>query len=116
MLTIEGNTQKEETTMSIQLFVGGPDASEKTIQDLQEWVNGEPGLRANLEPRPAEAGHMGALSGVLSVILGSAAVVNLVQSIHVWIKARRPKLKITIRKDGSMVEIDAENLDNLDKR
>ena len=105
--------------MEIQLQLGGPDGTEKTVSSLQDWLRKERIAGAKIEtkygaPRPGEMGLEP--STILSVILGAQAMVELVKSIHVWIQARKPKAIVTVEIEGDgagakkKVTIDAENL------
>ena len=64
--------------------------------------------RKTAPPRPGEMG-VDPIT-VLSVVLGSAAAVQLVKTLHVWVKTSRPSLKIKFKTGTSEVEIDAQNL------
>lgn len=58
-------------------------------------------------PKPGEQGPT--LLAVLSVILASKAMVELVRSIHRYIEARTPRTKIKITSGKKSIEIDCTN-------
>lgn len=98
--------------MEIKLQLEGQEADEKSLLALQDWLKRSDveGLRVEREKsRPAE-GQMGDVATILSVVLGSAAVVELVRAIHTWVKTRRRNVKIKFDVGGTKVEIDAQNL------
>ena len=81
--------------------------------DLLRWLREEriPGLDPQQKQGPNVAGTQGAeLVAILTAVLSSGAVVALAQSLHVWIKAKQPqiRLKVTIPRKGTF-EIDAKN-------
>ena len=99
--------------MHIDLELKGADADENTTLALQDWIRRErvKGLQVERAASPAKEGQMGVDPvTILSVVLGAKAVVELVKSIHVWIEARKPKLKLKLDIGGSVLEIDAANL------
>jgi Effector Associated Constant Component 1 len=104
--------------MKIDLNIQGNDASEETIFSMEDWIRQAKiaGLKVESQNTIPENEAMGEpVSMVLSVVLASAAVVELVKSIHVWIKSTRPRVKIKVHFGmDKIVEIDAENLPNED--
>jgi hypothetical protein len=103
--------------MNVELELQGPDAAQSTVRALQDWVRREriEGLRIEPRRRPPVEGQMGVdPTTILSVVLGSAAAVEmareLAKSLHIWLETRRPRLKIRVRLNGSEVEIDGQNL------
>lgn len=100
--------------MDLEVKLEGHDATERTLYSLQDWIKQEriSGLSARRKSIPPKADEMGADPvTILSVVLASAAVVELVKSIHVWIKNTRPKVKVKIQlTESKFIEIEAENL------
>ncbi|MHC4657106.1 MAG: effector-associated constant component EACC1 [Planctomycetota bacterium] len=99
--------------MELNLELNGADANEQSILGLQDWIRKEriSGVQVERKTAPPVKGEMGVEPlTILSVVLGSAAVIELVKSIHVWLTVRRPKLKISLKVGQSEVEIDAINL------
>lgn len=99
----------------LALALEGQDADEDTLLSLQDWIQEEhiAGIK-QLKPETGEAqpGKMGVDPiTVLSVILASKAVIELVKAIHVWIQSTRPKVTIKIQvAENQVVEINAENV------
>ncbi len=100
--------------MELDLGLEGQDATEQTLYSLQDWLKQEKikGLRIETKSSPPKTGQMGAdFIPILTAFLTSAAVVELVKSIHVWIQATRPKIKIKIQIPvDKTIEVDASNL------
>ncbi|WP_017301504.1 effector-associated constant component EACC1 [Nodosilinea nodulosa] len=103
------------TDINLELELQGQDATEETLLSLQDWIQQEhiSGLK-QVEPETGEAetGKMGIDPiTVLSVVLASQAVIELVKAIHVWIQATRPKVTMKVQvAENSFVEVSAENL------
>jgi hypothetical protein len=55
---------------------------------------------------------MGIDPATLSIILGSQALVALVQSIHVWIKASRPEATVTLKNGTQELHVSVRNVPN----
>ena len=106
--------------IALNLALQGEDATEDIMFSLQDWILQEQisGLK-QVEPEEGqtEPGKMGIDPiTVLSVVLASKAVVELVKAIHVWIQSTRPKIKVKVQlAEGMFVEIDAENLAETDE-
>jgi len=99
--------------MEIELELDGKDATEHSILDIQDWIRREriKGLQVRRKKdRPSEEEMGVELLPILSMELGSTVVVELVRSIHVWLKMRRPELKMKLKKGDIEVEIDGRNL------
>ena len=99
--------------MEMELELTGEDANETTLLAFQDWIKREQveGLQARRKSGKPEKDEMGFDSGtILSVVLGSAAVVELVRSLHVWMKMRKPKVRMKLKTKDKEVEVDAENL------
>jgi|SRR5215831_12134018 len=64
-------------------------------------------------PKPGEQGPT--LLAILTIILGSRALVELARSLHRYIEARRPKVKLTIKTRKKLIEIDCTNPPPLDE-
>jgi hypothetical protein len=101
--------------LSVQLELEGTDATEDTILDLQDWVNGERirGVRAERESIPPKPDEMGAgLAEIISIVgpIAAPVLVEVVKSVFGWLKMRRPRLKIRVNVGGEVIEIEGENL------
>jgi Effector Associated Constant Component 1 len=106
--------------IKLKLAIQGEDATEDVAFSLKDWIHQEQisGLKqVSTDDGQTEPGKMGIDPiTVLSVVLASKAVVELVKAIHVWIQATRPKVKIKVQfSEGMFVEIDAENLSETDE-
>ncbi|MDV3351094.1 hypothetical protein QGP82_20475 [Leptothoe sp. LEGE 181152] len=105
--------------VALGLELQGSEANEETLASLQDWIQQEQiaGLK-QLKPElgDAEPGKMGIDPiTVLSVVLASKAVVELVKAIHVWIQSTRPKVTMKVQiAEGTFVEVTAENLPEMD--
>lgn len=105
--------------IELNLALQGEDATEGIMFSLQDWILQEKisGLKQVVPVHgQTEPGKMGIDPiTVLSVVLASKAIVELVKAIHIWIQATRPKIKIKVQLAEEMfVEIDAENLSETD--
>ena len=58
-------------------------------------------------PAPGEQGPT--LLAILTVILGSRAIVELARSLHRYIEARTPRTKITLKTGKQTIQIDCTN-------
>jgi hypothetical protein len=89
----------------------GGDAAQAT--DLRSWLHD--GRLAGVQrvsqlerpPKPGEQGPL--LLPLLTVILASPAAVVVVKSVHRYIEARTPKIKITIKQGSKSLTIDCVN-------
>src|SRR5262245_58763560 len=103
--------------MDLEITMAGDTTAESDARDLQAWLHREavPGLRVQPKPGPPTPGHMGIDPvTVLSVVLGSQAVIQLVKSLHVWLQTRKPKAAVTVKTTAGEVRIDVENLKDQD--
>jgi len=99
--------------MELDLVLSGLDANEATLHDLQEWIHAEriPTVRAEPKQIPAGEGKMGPiLLTALGVILGAKATVELVRTLHAWIRERKPKVKIRIRTQHGEFDFEAASI------
>ena len=98
--------------MQLTVDIEGP-ASVAETSELRAWLQGArlPTVeRIAQEETPPEPGEQGpTLLAILTVILGSSAMVELVRSIHRYIQARTPKTKIKIKVGKKTIEIDCTN-------
>lgn len=102
--------------MDIEVELIGTDATEHNVLSLQDWILNEQigGLRVKRKtgsPKDSEMG-LDPLT-ILTIVLGSKAVVELVKSIHVWIQTRNPKLKVIFRRGDKELEVYAENMPDI---
>lgn len=102
---------QQELIISLE---SGPDATERTTIDMRNWIKQEkiPTLdsveRLVDSPKKGEMGIDPATA--LTIVLGSAAIVELVKSIHVWIQTRRPKTKMKITSGDKTIDIETNNV------
>ena len=99
--------------MELRINLEGAAADERTTLDLQDWLRRErlQGARIGRPPAEATPETMGLdPATILSVVLGAEAVVELVKSIHVWLKTRKPKLHVVLKTADGEVTIDGENI------
>jgi hypothetical protein len=102
--------------MQVDLEPTGPD--EGAVRSLQDWLRREriAGMRVAPVAEPPGPEHMGAdMVAALSVVLGSAAVVELVRSLHVWLRSRVPTVGVTIRMEGTEIVLDGRNLPDVER-
>lgn len=103
------------TSLNLAVALDGQDANEKALLSLRNWVQ-EERISGITEVRPVQGVSNPENMGIdpitiLSVVLASTAVVELVKSIHVWIQSTRPRVKIKLQlAEHQFLEIDAENL------
>ena len=103
--------------MDVEIVMDGETTAESDARDLQGWLRREavPGLRVQPKPGPPTPGHMGVDPvTVLSVVLASEAVIQLVKSLHVWLQTRKPKATVTVKTAAGEVTIDVANLKDQD--
>ena len=103
--------------MDLEIVMDGQTTAESDARDLQAWLRREEvvGLRVQPKPSTPTPEHMGIDPvTVLSVVLGSQAVIQLVKSLHVWLQTRKPKARVTVKTAAGEVRIDVENLKDQD--
>lgn len=100
--------------MLYSLVVGTSDADPDLCRDLEQWLRDEQLTDVDIHRSAvASPGEMGVLAETLSIVLSSAAAVALIESIHVWIRARRPHVSVRIRRrGGDEVVVDASSAGN----
>lgn len=95
----------------------GDDPVAETVE-LRNWLHSarlsevERVTQEESPPEPGEQGPM--LLAILTVVLGSKALVELVRSIHRYIEARTPKTTITITAGQKSIKIDCVNPPSLE--
>jgi hypothetical protein len=99
--------------MELLIDLEGRNATAEAAE-LRDWLHrarpkGLQELRQQeAPPRPGEQGPE--LLAVLTVILAGPATVALVHTLHRWIEARKPRVRIKITTpEQKIIEIDAEN-------
>jgi len=98
--------------MQITIGFEGDDPVADTVE-LRDWLHNarirevDRVTQEELPPKPGEQGPM--LLAILTVVLGSKALVELVRSIHRFIEARTPKTTITITVGEKSIKIDYVN-------
>jgi hypothetical protein len=103
------------TSLNLAVALEGQGADEEALLSLRNWVQ-EERISGVTEVRPVQGVPNPENMGIdpitiLSVVLASTAVVELVKSIHVWIQSTRPRVKIKLQlAENQFLEIDAENL------
>jgi hypothetical protein len=84
---------------------------ERQLRSLREWLVDEPDMRGSkvtLAVPEFAPGHMGAVSDVLVVALGSGgAGAALVASLSAWLQTRVTTVKMRMRSAEGEVEIEA---------
>jgi Effector Associated Constant Component 1 len=102
--------------LNLTLRVEGPDASSETLSSLQDWIRRErlPDVIVQRQVQTPTSDEMGVDPTTLSVVLGAPAVVALVNSIHIWLRTRSPKLTVALKVGGDEVHITAHNIRNVD--
>lgn len=98
--------------MALELEIVGEDAVSEA-SDLRKWIERErirdieEVEQRVIAPKPGEQGPT-ALA-ILKIVLSSAALVKLAESVHVWIKSSRKKIKIKISDGDRVIEVEADN-------
>ncbi|MFE9636113.1 hypothetical protein [Streptomyces sp. NPDC006463] len=103
-----------EAWLSVQ---GGNPVRE--LQDLDEWLNGEPELRGRVTPRAAQPGpnELGASFDVLITAIGSGGVISvLAGSLHAFLtRPRGTDVRVSVSSpDGRSVELEAQRVDDVE--
>lgn len=95
------------------LTVAVDEATSEVLYDLEDWLRQEhiDGAVVERDLHEPGAGEMGAGSDILSVVLGSGSVIALVESIHVWLRYRQPKVSVRLqrRATGDEVTVTSQN-------
>jgi hypothetical protein len=98
--------------MQLVIDIDGPGSVAHTAE-LRTWLRdariGEI-EKISQEEKPPEPGEQGpTLLAILTIVLGSRAIVELVRSIHRYIEAQQPKTKITLKLGKKTIVIDCTN-------
>jgi len=99
--------------MNIDISLESDDPPSDTVA-LQDWIRREDidGLQIQRRIVPGPEGTMGDAGSILEIVLGSAAVVQLVRSIHIWLKTRRRNIKIHLKTKDTDLKIEVDSLDD----
>lgn len=93
---------------------GGDDAAVEELRALESWLRDEPTLRGRIAQQRStpRAGEMsGGLVEALVLTLGTGASAALVRTLPVWLRQRRSRVEIELRRGrGQGVVIKADNL------
>jgi hypothetical protein len=88
------------------------------LRSLASFLAAEPELRGRVTPadRPAEPGHLGAVTDVLLVAAGSGGALSvLAGSVAAWVQARGSTVTVTIEHgSGRSASIAAERVKGVD--
>ncbi|WP_457030806.1 effector-associated constant component EACC1 [Kitasatospora sp. P5_F3] len=104
--------------MEAWLSVRGGDPV-RELQELDEWLNGEPELRGRLKPRAAQPGpgELGAPFDVLIAAIGSGGAISvLAGSLHGFLtRPRGADVRISVSSpDGRSVELEAQRVEDVE--
>ncbi|MFJ9885818.1 hypothetical protein ACIQRW_08135 [Streptomyces sp. NPDC091287] len=91
----------------------------RDLQDLDEWLNGEPELRGRVTPRAVQPGpnELGASFDVLITAIGSGGVISvLAGSLHAFLtRPRGTDVRISVSTpDGRSVELEAQRVEDVE--
>jgi hypothetical protein len=103
----------ETTILNLEIRLESDDSPLDT-SNLQDWIRREDidGLAIQRRLLPGPEGTMGDAGSTLEIVLGSAAVVQLVRSIHVWLKTRRRNVKIHLKTNDTDLRIEIDSPDD----
>ena len=96
--------------MTLEVFIDGEGAAE-LAQDLHNWLQAEqlPDFNVEFQTKQAPPGAMGfELLAALKVIFGARAATELTKSISTWIKSRRPRTKLKLKRGKTELTLDLE--------
>ncbi|WP_269582239.1 effector-associated constant component EACC1 [Roseibium sp. Sym1] len=105
--------------MSIKIEIIGENALEETAH-LKNWlesarISGVETVEQEEIPPDSDKGEMGpTLLAVLTVVLGSAAMVKLAESVHVWISAKYDPIIVKFTNGDEEVLLKAQNPEDLE--
>lgn len=106
--------------MEVNIVLEGKNANEISLLALEDWIIREKILgiqqinRFHGKPQKNEMG-VGFFT-IITVVLGSKALVELIKCLNTWIKTTRSKeLIIKIKTDNYEVEINGKNIPNLER-
>ena len=104
--------------MDFDIELTGTEANDPTVLSLQDWLKNErvTGMQVERKFNSPQTAEMGADPlTILSVVLAAPAVVELAKSVHTWIKARKPKVKVKFKCKGNEIDVDAENVPEINE-
>ena len=101
--------------MQLAIDVVGDESAAEDVFSLEDWIRNAERIDASVTEQPASRSgeEMGA-EVLLSVVLAAPAIVELIKSIHVWIKTRHKTLQVKVTApDGTVIDVSAESADDL---
>ncbi len=116
-MLIEDNKMGEYMS-EVEVQVEGTDDNVELASDLSSWIKearikGASQIKQEVSV-PGEGEMGGTLLAAISVILGSAAMVELVKVLCRWIELQHGPVSVTVKdSQGRSVTIEAENKDTL---
>src|SRR5262249_28068357 len=103
--------------LGVPVLLEGPAANLSSLQAVQDWLRKErlAGLAVERKSSlPPEHAMGGGIETALAAIAKSAkTVLGVLKSLHTYLTATRPKLKIVMVVGDSRVELDGQNLTDL---
>ena len=93
------------------LMTSSPETAD-SLRSLSAWIAQDHNLPDPESPKDMSSTneHLGLpLGDILSIVLGSAAVVQLAKAVHTWIIATRPMVSVRLKFSDREFEIKAQN-------
>lgn len=98
--------------LSVRIELAEAQIPEDEILALDDWLRlaRVPSLRAVRETSPIRSGEMGMeLLPILTVVLSSTVLAELVRTLHGWLTSRRRKVAIELEREGRRIRLESES-------
>ncbi len=96
----------------VDIFMTSSPEREDSLRSLSAWIAQDNNLPDPEPPKEmaSKGDYLGLpLGDILSIVLGSAAVVQLAKAVHTWIIATRPMVSVKLKLFDKEIEIKAKN-------
>lgn len=105
------------SVLSVKVELTDAQSPEDEIFALDDWLRRArvPGLRARREREPIRPGEMGVeLLPILTVVLSSTVLAELVRALHAWLASRRRKVTIELEIEGRRIRLESETSETVE--
>ncbi len=84
------------------------------LADLHSWLTRVPDARVELRPGRPAPGELGSGWDAVTAVCSSGAAIGVLRAVHVWIRSRQTRVRVSISDGDRKLEIEATHLDDPD--